>query len=208
MKLGWTPVLALWLVSSAGCDRSPPASTAPAPPPVASAPAPLPTATTTTTEPTTATTAAETDAQGELDRLDPRRPVPLLPMMAWHQKQNMQEHLVAIQRITDALAREDWDEVRAAAASIGTSPEMQRMCKHMGAGAEGFTSLALDFHAHADRIGEAAATKDVATVLRATSSTLQTCVGCHATYRQQVVDAEAWRRLTGAVELPSHGPGR
>ncbi|MBK8012028.1 MAG: hypothetical protein IPK13_11820 [Deltaproteobacteria bacterium] len=49
----------------------------------------------------------------ELAGLDHRTPVPLQPMMAWHQKQNMMEHLVAIQRITDSLAREDWEGWRA-----------------------------------------------------------------------------------------------
>jgi hypothetical protein len=46
-------------------------------------------------------------AVAELARLDPRAPVPLQPMMAWHQKQNMMAHLVAIQRVTDGLARPD-----------------------------------------------------------------------------------------------------
>jgi DNA-binding MarR family transcriptional regulator len=39
-----------------------------------------------------------------LDRMDTRAPVPLLPMMANHQKQNMRDHLVAVQEIVAALA--------------------------------------------------------------------------------------------------------
>jgi hypothetical protein len=77
----------------------------------------------------------------ELAGLDHRTPVPLQPMMAWHQKQNMMEHLVAIQRITDGLAREDWEEVANASALIESSPQMQQMCQHMGAGAQGFTEM-------------------------------------------------------------------
>lgn len=200
MKLTWTPILALWIVSSVGCDGDSPAVPAPAP---ESPRTSTPVAEASNVAPTT----TRTDAANELARMDPRRPVPLLPMMAWHQKQNMQQHLAAIQQITNALANEDWDAVRAGAASIGTSPEMQRMCEHMGAGAAGFTDLALDFHRHADAIGEAAATKDVAAVLRATSGTLQTCVGCHAAYRQEVVDAETWSRLT-EMGAPTHGRGR
>ena len=42
------------------------------------------------------------DAFAELAALDNRSPVPLQPMMAWHQKQNMMAHLVAIQGIVDA----------------------------------------------------------------------------------------------------------
>lgn len=186
-----TTLLGLSIAGSVGCERSGP------PPLVASPAAPS------TGAPAAGAPATGAEALGELNRLDPRRPVPLLPKMAWHQKQNMQAHLAAIQRITAALAGEDWEEVRAAAATIGTSPQMQRMCEHMGAGAEGFTELALEFHRRADGIGEAAATKDVARVLRATSGTLQTCVGCHAAYRQEVVDAGTYGRLTGASP-PSH----
>jgi hypothetical protein len=142
-----------------------------------------------------------------LAAMDTRRPVPLQPMMAWHQKQNMMEHLVAIQRITDGLAREDWDEVAAASALIESSPQMQQMCQHMGAGAEGFTELALDFHRRADAIGVAAREHDGPGVLNATSSTLQACTGCHATYRQEIVDAETWQTRTGSAHDPAmmHG---
>jgi hypothetical protein len=143
----------------------------------------------------------------QLNTLDPRRPVPLQPMMAWHQKQNMQEHLVAIQRITDGLARQDWDEIAQASALIGTSPEMEQMCQHMGAGAEGFTELALEFHHRADAIAAAARAQDSGAVLEATSRTLQTCTSCHATYRQDVVDAATWQARTGSTHAPmmKHG---
>lgn len=139
--------------------------------------------------------------------MDDRTPVPLQPMMAWHQKQNMMEHLVAIERITGALATEDWEGVSKASALIESSPQMQQMCNHMGAGAEGFTELALDFHRRADEIGEAAQAKDLAAVLRATSNTLQSCTSCHATYRQEVVDAETWQQRTGSAHEPGmmHG---
>src|SRR5690606_2243261 len=169
-------VLVVLALVSAACDDKPKSDSAPAPTP-ASAPA------------------SEACAPiAELDQLDPRTPVPLQPMMAWHQKQNMQEHLLAIQRITDGLAREDWEEVAAGAALIETSPQMQQMCQHMGAGAEGFTELALDFHRRADAIGEAARAHDGPAVLRETSNTLQACNGCHAAFRQDVVDAETWER--------------
>jgi hypothetical protein len=143
----------------------------------------------------------------ELAKLDTRRPVPLQPMMAWHQKQNMMEHLVAIQRITDGLTREDWEEIASAAALIESSRQMQQMCQHMGAGAAGFTELALDFHRRADAIGEAARARDGAAVLRATANTLQACTGCHGTYRQDVVDAATWQARTGEAHDPAamHG---
>ena len=133
-----------------------------------------------------------------LNALDPRTPVPLQPMMAWHQKQNMQEHLVAIQQITDGLAREDWDAVAEGAELIASSPGMQMQCEHMGLGAEGFTALALDFHARADGIVAAAEAQDAGATLTATAHTLAACTTCHAGYRQDVVDAATWEARTGS----------
>lgn len=133
-----------------------------------------------------------------LNAMDPRTPVPLQPMMAWHQKQNMQAHLVAIQGITEALAEEDWEGVKAAAAAIESSPQMATQCEHMGAGAEGFTAMALDFHQRADGIALAAAEKDQKKVLEATAHTLHACTGCHAQYRQDVVDSQTWSARTGS----------
>ncbi len=143
----------------------------------------------------------------ELDAMDPRQPVPLQPMMAWHQKQNMQEHLVAIQGITDGLASGDWEKVAKASALIESSPQMQQMCRHMGAGAEGFTELALEFHRRADEIGKAAKAQDIQATLAATSHTLAACTSCHASYRQDVVDAKTWMERTGQAHNPAMGHG-
>lgn len=160
-----------------------------------------------TAGPVEAASADACDAIQRLDALDPRRAVPLQPMMAWHQKQNMQEHLIAIQGITDGLAREDWDEIARSSARIGSSPEMQQMCEHMGAGAPGFTELALEFHRRADAIGRAAEARSVTAVLRATSDTLRTCTECHSTYRQEVVDAATWEERAASAQSPAMDPG-
>jgi hypothetical protein len=141
-----------------------------------------------------------------LAALDDRAPVPLEPMMAWHQKQQMQDHLKAVQRIVDGAARGDWEAVAAAGAQIGSSPEMQQTCERMGAGAPGFTELALEFHRRADAIGEAAKTHDTAAVLRATSYALQACTECHGKYRQDVVDAQGFQDRTGLAPM-SMEPG-
>jgi len=138
----------------------------------------------------------------ELAALDPRRPVPLQPRMAWHQKQNMMGHLEAIQGITAALAMEDWEGVARAAQPIESSEQMQTMCEHMGAGADGFTERALAFHRRADAIAEAARAHDGAAVLAATARTLEACTGCHAAYRQEVVDAATWEARTGSGHTP------
>ena len=117
-------------------------------------------------------------------------------MMAEHQKQNMRDHLATIQAIVGAIAHDDMGAVAAAAGRIGSSAAMTQMCEHMGAAAPGFTPMALNFHRTADTIAEAARSGDRQRVLAALDQTLQTCVGCHAAYRQEVVDEETWRRLT------------
>jgi hypothetical protein len=137
--------------------------------------------------------------------MDTRTPVPLLPMMANHQKQNMRDHLVAIQEVVAALASDDYAAVEKAAGRIGFSEQMGQMCTHMGAGAPGFTDQALDFHHTADRIASAARERDQKQVLSELSATLRTCTSCHAGWKQQVVDEQAWKGLT-ATAPPTHGP--
>ena len=122
-----------------------------------------------------------------LDGLDARKPVPLLPMMAQHQKENMRDHLLVVQRIVSATARGDFAEVAHASKDIGYSEAMGRMCEHMGASAPGFTEQALAFHHTADGIAQAAAKNDTAAVLVALSDTLSACTSCHASYKQRVV---------------------
>lgn len=146
---------------------------------------------------------APCQATQALADLDPRTPVPLEPMMAWHQKQNMMQHLVVIQRIVAGLAREDWSEIEGAAGQIGTSPQMRQMCQHMGAGAEGFAELALDFHHRADAISTQAQAHDSSGVLQATSNTLQACTTCHAAYRQDVVTSAQRQARMGGTSAPA-----
>lgn len=133
---------------------------------------------------------------------DARQPLPLTAMMAEHQKQSMREHLAAIQAIVAAIGQDDMNAVAKAASRIGYSEAMGQMCEHMGAAAPGFTPMALNFHRTADTIGEAARRGDRAGVLSSLDRTLRTCVSCHATYRQEVVDDETWKRLAAAT--PSH----
>jgi hypothetical protein len=130
------------------------------------------------------------------DVLDTRAPLPLTAMMAEHQKQNMRDHLAAVQEIVAALAADDMPAVEKAARRIGYSETMAQMCQHMGAGAPGFTDMALTFHRTADTIAEAAQRRDRSAATAALAATLSTCIGCHAAYRQQIVDEATWRRLT------------
>lgn len=170
----WLPILGV-IVCSVSCQRSAPTATAPATP----------------------------SATAMLDSMDTRVPVPLLPMMANHQKQNMREHLQAVQEIVAAVGAGDFQAISRAGATIGYSEQMGRMCNHMGAGAPGFTDQALRFHHTADKIAEAARARDMSGVLTALNETLATCTGCHSAFKQRVVDETTWASLAGQP-APQH----
>jgi hypothetical protein len=128
--------------------------------------------------------------------LDARTSLPLTAMMAAHQKANMRDHLAAVQDIVAALAADDMPVLAKAARRMGYSEGMAQMCRHMGAGAPRFTDLALSFHRTADAIAAAADRGDRQAATAALAATLNTCVGCHAAYKQEVVDEATWQRLT------------
>jgi cytochrome c556 len=134
----------------------------------------------------------KTGAPAAPSAVDGRTPVPLTAMMATHQKRDMRDHLRAVQEITAALARDDFGAIAASAARIGWSDQQAAKCKHMGAGAPGFAALGEHFHRTADQISEAARRRDRPGVVHALDVTLQTCVGCHESFRQEIVaDAKA-----------------
>ena len=133
----------------------------------------------------------------EAAAMDPRTAVPLTPRMAEHQKQNMRDHLRAVQEIVTGLGTSDWPAVEAAAARLGSSPQSAMMCEHMGAGAEGFTERGLAFHTTADGLGLAAGAQDREAVLSALSATLGACTSCHESYRQEVVSESDYQAKTG-----------
>jgi len=148
--------------------------------------------------PPTDTARDATAPLAELERLDARTPVPLMPMMASHQKQSMRDHLAAVQEIVAALAADDLPAVEKAASRIGTSEQMAQMCSHVGAAAPGFAEQALAFHRTADGIGAAARDRDRKRVLTELDATLRACTSCHAAWKQQVVDEPTWQRLTAS----------
>lgn len=163
----------------------------------ASEPSP-PSASSATTEPTLAAqpaTTAKRHPTEVMDGLDARKPVPLVPAMALHQKENMRDHLDAVQEITAALGKDDLAAAAKAARRLGSSEPMARMCSHMGKGAPGFMEQALAFHAAADRIEEAARAGDRSRVLVELGATLEHCTSCHAVWRQQIVDDATWDAL-------------
>jgi hypothetical protein len=125
-------------------------------------------------------------------------------MMANHQKQNMRDHLRAVQEIVAAVGASDFDAVTRSARRIGYSEQMGQMCNHMGVGAPGFADQALRFHHTADKIAEAARTRDMPAVLTALNETLSTCTACHAAFKQRVVDETAWASLAGEATRQHH----
>lgn len=156
-------------------------------------------------EPTDRKSTPLANAPQLVDPFDQRSPVPLLPRMAAHQRENMRDHLAAVQEILAAISAGDFAGVERSAARIGYSEQMEQMCSHMGAGAPGFTDMALSFHRTADTITAAAKARDTTATLKALSATVQTCVGCHATYRQHIVDEATWKTITGR---PAPTPAR
>ncbi|MEP6863190.1 MAG: cytochrome c [Deltaproteobacteria bacterium] len=138
--------------------------------------------------------------------MDARTPLPLTTMMATHQKQEMRDHLRVVQEITAALVKDDFAAIGTSAARIGWSDQQAMMCKHMGAGAPGFAEVGEHFHKTADTIAEAAKRHDHAGVTAALDATLRTCVGCHETYRQEIVDAAAFTKATGTSGMDANCP--
>ncbi|HEU4662882.1 MAG TPA: hypothetical protein VFS55_02495, partial [Dokdonella sp.] len=55
---------------------------------------------------------------------------------------------------------------------------------------------ALAFHATADTIVPAAQSANAQKVLSTLGATLETCVSCHAAYRQEIVSQARWDQLT------------
>jgi hypothetical protein len=138
--------------------------------------------------------------------MDSRTPLPLTAMMATHQKQEMRDHLRVVQEVVAALGKDDFDAIAKSAARIGWSEQQAAMCKHMGAGAPGFAEVGEHFHKTADTIAEAARHKDCARVVSALDATLQTCTGCHETYRQEIVDAAAFEKTGGGTGMDPSCP--
>jgi len=150
---------------------------------------------------------AVSSLEAAIDQLDTRVPVPLMPHMAQHQKENMREHLQAVQDIALAASRTDFVAIEQASSKLGLSPGMERMCNHMGMGAPGFTEQALKFHRSADDIAAAARKHDSSGVMKALGATLHLCTGCHATFRQKIVDEATWTRLTATAAPTPHAHG-
>jgi len=114
---------------------------------------------------------------------DPRTSLNLPAPMRYHQLVMMREHLQAVNDIVALIAEGKFDTASQVAHSkLGLTPEMKKMC-NMFANSD-FRQMGLTFHKHADELGDVLKTKNLNKSLRALHTTMNSCVQCHATFRQ------------------------
>jgi len=114
---------------------------------------------------------------------DNRISLQLSPQKAQHQLMNMRSHVMAVQSILNLLSKDEFDKASEVAHSkLGLTPEMEKMCTSFSN--PEFVELGLEFHKSADRLGEVLKTKDKNKSLQALSTTMNSCVKCHSTFRQ------------------------
>ena len=114
---------------------------------------------------------------------DSRISLGLSPQMKQHQLANMRSHVKAVHDIIAFLAEDKFDEAAAIAHNkLGLTPEMKKMC-NMFDNAD-FTKIGLAFHKQADKLGEVLKTHEMKRSLSALHTTMNSCVQCHATFRQ------------------------
>ena len=114
---------------------------------------------------------------------DPRTSLNLPAPMRHRQLAMMREHLAAIQSIVGLLAENKFDKASFIAHyKLGLTPEMKKMCNMFGN--SDFRMLGLAFHNNADELGDVLKTGDMKRSLSALHSTMNSCVQCHARFRQ------------------------
>ncbi|PCH83955.1 MAG: cytochrome C [Piscirickettsiaceae bacterium] len=114
---------------------------------------------------------------------DTRISLNLPPMMKQHQLSNMRGHLDAIRNIIGSLSEEDFAAAsNIASQQLGSTKKMMAMCNSFDN--EEFKTMGLAFHKSADRLAETLKEGNIKTSLRALKTTMNSCVSCHATFRQ------------------------
>jgi len=95
----------------------------------------------------------------------------------------MREHLQAVNDIVALIAGGKFDAASQIAHNkLGLTPEMKKMCKMFAN--NDFRQMGLAFHQSADELGDVLKTKNLNKSLRALNTTMNSCVQCHATFRQ------------------------
>jgi len=88
----------------------------------------------------------------------------------------------AVQSIIGLLAEENYDKAADIVHSMGSTPEMQKICNRFAN--EDFKKLGLAFHQSGDGLGDTLKAGDLKKYLQALHTTMNSCVSCHASYRQ------------------------
>jgi len=105
------------------------------------------------------------------------------PEKAQHQLMNMRNHVKAVQAIINYLAKDEYDKASVVASTkLGLTPEMKMMCSSFGNAK--FEKLGLEFHNNADKMSKIFKLKDKNKALDALAVTMNSCVTCHATFKQ------------------------
>jgi len=114
---------------------------------------------------------------------DTRIALNVSPDKAQHQLMNMRNHVKAVQEIIGYLANDEYDKAsEVAATKLGLTDEMKMMCSSFGN--DEFEKLGLTFHNNADKMSEIFKLKDKNKALDALTVTMNSCVTCHATFKQ------------------------
>ncbi len=114
---------------------------------------------------------------------DGRISLHLNAMQKKHQLSNMRSHLVAVQTLIELIAEDDFEKAsKVAYTQLGTTTAMRLMCASFGN--KKFEDMGLKFHSDADKMSEILKTKDKDKSLKALSKTMNSCISCHATFKQ------------------------
>ena len=104
--------------------------------------------------------------------------------------EEMRAHVVNLQQIVNALARNDMAAAAKAARASGMSAASEAEEKMMKQFPKGFVELGTSMHRDFDAIAaDAEKTKDPKRTLSLLSVTLQKCIGCHAAYQVRLRSA-------------------
>jgi len=113
-----------------------------------------------------------------------RAVVPLTPEERDHVLGEMRDFLVALQGVTDGLARDDFAAVTAAARRVGAGSEAGRMPPAIAKKLPPeFRQLARATHEGFDALAADASRRDARHTLAQASALMQRCNACHAAFR-------------------------
>jgi cytochrome c556 len=113
-----------------------------------------------------------------------RAVVPLTPDEREHVLSEMRDFLVALQGVTDGLARDDFGTVAAAARKVGAGSEAGRMPPAIARKLPPeFRQLARATHDGFEALAADASRRDARHTLGQTSALMQRCNACHAAFR-------------------------